>query len=216
MNDNEDKVRVAASESVREIAKYLGIEFVLGNFHTAFHRMLTDSQWRVKQNAIELIYGLAVVSTLEFFEENLFVFVIQFLKDDNSKVRHFTLSGLPNLAERFGEEWLINRLLPQLGELGTSSNYLLREVFLLAISRLSKFVPERRRAKFAFQPMIKMLKDGVNSVVLLALIVLVEHSSELHPFRVDSELRPLLESLANGNAPTVKDLARAFLERLPT
>jgi hypothetical protein len=60
--------------------------------------------------------------------------------------------------------------------------------------------------------MIKLLNDGVNSVVILALFILVEHSGELHPFRVDSELRRFLEGLANGNAPTVKDLARVFLE----
>jgi HEAT repeat protein len=216
MKDSDDGVRLAISKSVNEIGKYFGIEFALGHFHNAFHRMLTDSQWRVRVNAIELLYGLAIVSPLEFFEAHLFDFIIKFLKDDNHRVRHFTLSGIPQLADRFGTEWVIGKLVPQLRALASSPNYIQRETFLLAISLLVKYFPERRRANLAFQPMIKLLSDDVNSVVLVALIVLVDVSGQLHPFRVDTELRPLLEGLVSGGAPTVKALATAFLQRLPS
>jgi hypothetical protein len=124
------------------------------------------------------------------------------------------VAGLPALVERFGTVWLTAKLLPQLEDLGASPNYLHREVFLLTLWRLAKFFPDRRRANYLFRPVLRLLSDDVNSVILLALRVLTEHSGEMHPFLVHCDLRPLLESLAADGAPTVKALASAFLGRL--
>jgi hypothetical protein len=60
-----------------------------------------------------------------------------------------------------------------------------------------------------------MLTDGVNSVVVLALVILSEHSAQLHPFRVQVKVRPIVDGLVSGGPPTVKELANVFLQRLP-
>jgi HEAT repeat protein len=216
IRDPEDSVRVAVSTSVKEIAKVFGIEFVISGLTTPFHRMLYDPQWRVRLNAIELLFGLSVTSSLAFFSENLVAFIKDFLKDPISRVRLFTLSGLPTLVDRFGTGWLTTRLLPELEELAASPNYLHRETFVMSLSKLAKYFPERRLGNLLFRPLIKLLTDGVNSVVVLALVILSEHSAKLHPFRVQVELRPIVEGLVAGGAPTVKEVAKIFLQRLPT
>jgi hypothetical protein len=215
IRDAEDSVRVAVSTSVKEIAKAFGIEFVISGLTKPFHRMLFDPQWRVRLNAIELLFGLSVISSLAFFSENLVSFIIDFLKDPISRVRLFALSGLPTLVDKFGASWLTTRLIPQLEELGASPNYLHREVYLMSISKLAKYCPERRRGNLLFRPLMRMLTDGVNSVVVLALVILSEHSAQLHPFRVQVELRPIVDGLVAGGPPTVKELAKVFLQRLP-
>jgi hypothetical protein len=141
---------------------------------------------------------------------------MDFLKDPISRVRLFALSGLPALVDKFGTDWLTTRLIPQLEELGASPNYLHREIFLMALSKLAKYFPERRRGNLLFRPLMSMLTDDVNSIVVLALVILSEHSGQLHPFRVQVELRPIIEGLVAGGAPTIKELAKVFLERWPT
>jgi hypothetical protein len=59
--------------------------------------------------------------------------------------------------------------------------------------------------------MIRMLKDPVNNVVAAALVLLSEQIQEIHPFRKQYELRPILEALAADAPPTIRDLARAFM-----
>jgi hypothetical protein len=200
---------------VKELAKSFGIEFVLSTLHAPYQAMLVDSQWRVRLNAIEILFGLAVVSTESFFNDNVFLLIVHFLRDPASSVRQFTQSGLPALVNRFGNAWLTTKLLPHLEELGSSPNYLHREVFAFTLWRLAKYFPERRIANYLFRPVMRLLKDDVNSVVIIALRVLADHSAKMHPFLVQCDLRPLLESLVAGGAPTTKELATAFLRRLP-
>jgi hypothetical protein len=206
-----DDLRVATSASVKEFAKLFGVDFIFEHLHGTLHRMITDSQWRVRFNAVELLLALAVVSTVDFFNQNLYQFLGIFLKDPCDQVRQFTLSGLPNLVERFGTEWLTQNLVVILQELAKSQNFLHREVYLLAVSSLIMYFPEQYRSNYAFQPMIRMLKDPVNNVVAAALVLLSEQIQEIHPFRKQYELRPIVEALAADAPPTIRDLARAFM-----
>jgi hypothetical protein len=213
IRDTQDDVRVATASNVKAIAQEFGLEFIFEHCHTTLHLMLTDSQWRLRNNAVEILYGLAFVSTKEFFNDQLFHLLLGFLRDPSERVRQFALSGLPNLVKRFGAEWLQTKLVQNLQELALSPNFLHRQAYLLAISSLVDFFPEQYRSNFVFQPMIRLLKDEVNNVVAVALILLSEQLEAIHPFRRQYELRPILESLANQAPPTVRDIARAFLNQ---
>jgi hypothetical protein len=175
--------------------------------------MLTDSQWRLRNMAVEILCGLAMVSRPEFFNEKLFQLLLGFLRDPCDRVRQFTLTGLPNLVERFGAEWLQTKLIQNLQELAVANNFLHRQTYLLCISSLVNYFPEHYRSNFVFQPMIRMLKDEVHNVVAVALILLAEQLPAIHPFRRQYELRPILDSLAADAPPTVKELARAFINQ---
>jgi hypothetical protein len=216
IKDPEDDVRAAAAAATLGFARYFGVEFVLIKMQSIFRRMLVDTQWRVKISTIEILYAISVVSSLEFFEQNIFQVLIVYIQDSVSRVSHYVMTGLPLLAERFGVEWLTEKLMPQLVPLRDSRNYVQREVFLMAIAGLAKYFPERYRANYVYQPMIKMLRDGVNSVVLTALSVLVEHLHAIHPFRMQCELQPLIESLAKTAPPTVRELAIIVRDQLPS
>jgi HEAT repeat protein len=213
IRDGQDDVRVATASNVKELAKEFGLEFIFEHCHATLHLMLTDSQWRLRSNAVEILFGLAIVSTQEFFDEQLFQLLLGFLRDPCDRVRQFTLTGLPNLVERFGPEWLQTKLVRNLQELALSPNFLHRQAYLLAISSLVNYFPEQYRSNFVFQPMIRLLKDEVNNVVAVALILLSEQLDAIHPFRRQYELRPILEALAADAPPTVRDIARAFINQ---
>lgn len=211
LSDRNDDVRIAASLNIKEITILLGFDFVFEQLYNSLHHMLTDTQWRVRNNAVELLFGLALVCSQEFFETNLFPFLIQFLQDPFYKVRQFALNSLPTLAGKFGEEWLKKKLVVALKDLAESQNYLHRETYLLAISALVSFFPVQYQSNYVFQPMIRMLKDNVYNVVLLAIELLSKHKDSIHPFRRQYELKPILEGLVENSNVTIKEQASALL-----
>jgi hypothetical protein len=174
-------------------------------------KMITDSQWRVRMTAIELLLALILVSSLDLFNESLFQFVALFLKDRASRVRYFTITGLPALVGHFGGEWFTEKLLPTLYELGNLPNFFQRETYLMSISLLMKYFPERYRSNFVYQPIIRLLNDEVANVVVMAMMLLTDHLDDIHPFRRQCELRPILEALDEVAAPTIRELATALL-----
>jgi len=211
LSDRNDDVRIAASLNIKEITIILGFDFVFEQLYNSLHHMLTDTQWRVRNNAVELLFGLALVCSQDFFDTNLFPFLIQFLQDPFYKVRLFALNSLPTLAAKFGEDWLKKKLVVALKDLAESQNYLHRETYLLAISALVSFFPVQYQSNYVFQPMIRMLKDSVNNVVLLAIELLSKHKDSIHPFRRQYELKPILEGLVENSPVTIKEQASSLL-----
>jgi hypothetical protein len=59
--------------------------------------------------------------------------------------------------------------------------------------------------------MIRMLRDQVHNVVLMVIKLLSQHKDAIHPFRRQYELKPILETLAQSQQPTIKERAAAFL-----
>jgi HEAT repeat protein len=210
LTDLNNDVRIAASLNLKELTVQFGFDFVFENLQNALHHMITDTQWRVRNNAVELMFGLALVCSFEVFDPRLFEFLLAFLKDPCSRVRKFALSALPNLAQRFGEDWLKRTLIAKLQEMAESLSFLHRETYLLAISALANFFPVQYQSNYVFQPMIRMLKDPVHNVVLLALQLLEEHRDAIHPFRRQYELKPTLDQLVENPNSTIKERAHAF------
>lgn len=209
--DRHDDVRVTASLNIKELTVLYGYDFVFEKLYNSLHHMLTDTQWRVRNNAVDLLFGLALVCSSDFFDQNLFQFLMQFLKDPCNKVREFALSALPTLASHFGDKWLRTKLITSLQELGQSQNFLHRETYLQSISALASFFPVQYQSNYVFQPMIRMLRDPVNNVVLLAIELLSQHRESIHPFRRQYELKPILENLVETSSQTIKERANAFL-----
>jgi len=211
LGDRSDDVRVAASQNIKDLTILFGFDFVFEQLYTSLHHMLTDTQWRVRNNAIEILFGLALACKADFFDANLFPFLTQFLRDPCNKVRAFAVEGLPALAKHFGDEWLKTKLISALQELADSPNFLYRETYLQSISVLANFFPVQYQSNYVFQPMIRMLRDPVHNVVLLAIELLSEHRESIHPFRRQHELKPILESLVENSPQTIKERSNAFL-----
>jgi HEAT repeat protein len=212
MADRSDDVRIATSLTFKELTIQFGFDFIFQYLHKALQAMVQDLQWRIRNNAVELLFGLAFVCTRDLFEPMLFDLLLAFLRDPCARVRRFALSALPNLAQRFGLPWIKASLIVRLQDMAKSPNFLHRQVYLLAISSLLNFFPIQFQSNYVFQPMIRMLQDSVQNVVVLALELLQEHRDAIHPFRKQYELKPVLDELAGDPASpvTIKAHADAF------
>jgi len=213
LSDRNDDVKICVSLNIKELTIIFGFDFIFEKLYSSLHHMLTDLQWRVRNNAVELLFGLALVCSSDFFDANLNHFLLEFLKDPCYKVRQFALSSLPTLAAKFGEKWLKEKLVPGLKELAESQNFLHRATYLHAVSALVSFFPVQYQSNYVFQPMIRMLKDSVSNVVLLSIELLKKHKDSIHPFRRQYELKPILESLVENSPPTVKQHANDLLSK---
>ena len=137
-----------------------------------------------------------------------------FLKDNCNKVREFALSALPDIASQYGYEWVKTKLMDSFQELAQSPNFLYRETYLLCISQLAAFFPKQYLSNYVFQPMIRMLRDPVQNVVLLAIDLLSKHKDSIHPFRKQYELKPIIESLGENSPVTIKEKASQLISMI--
>jgi HEAT repeat protein len=211
IKDMNDDVRLRIANGVKELAARFTTQFLFTRMSSIYRRMLVDPQWRVKNVSVELLYAMILVGDDESFDNHLFPLLLGFLRDPHYKVRHFAVSGLPILAKKFSDQWLTKTLFAKLGELANSSNYLEREIFIIAISTLAAYFPSKYIGNYVVQPMITLLKDSVNSVVLTALNVLAGHLQLVHPFRLQCVLKPQVEYLIAHGPPTVRTAATEFL-----
>jgi HEAT repeat protein len=211
LSDRDDDVRIAASANLIEIATLHGFEFLFEHFLAQLRNVLRDAQWRVRVNGVQLLLGMGMVTPVEYFNENLLQFVAAFLRDSALKVREFTVSALPALAEKFGRQWVVERLAAELARLAKSQIFMERQTALLGLAELLDFLPESYRANYFFHPAIRLLRDPVQNVVLVAIDVLWRHNGAMHPFRRQHEMKPLLEAFVEAAGPTVAEKAAAFL-----
>ena len=214
MADRNDDVRIEASKNVKYLTIQFGFDFTFDKLYPLLQLMLNDSQWRVRNNAAELICGLAMVCSSDFYDQNLSQFIFMFLKDNCNKVREFALSALPDIASQYGYEWVKTKLMDSLQELAQSPNFLYRETYLLCISQLAAFFPKQYLSNYVFQPMIRMLRDPVQNVVLLAIDLLSKHKDSIHPFRKQYELKPIIESLGENSPVTIKEKASQLISMI--
>jgi serine/threonine-protein phosphatase 2A regulatory subunit A len=203
VKDLHDDVRVAASLNLRALVTKFGFDIIFEYLHNTLHGMLTDTQWRVRNNAVELLFQLALVCSKEFFNSQLFPFLLLFLRDPSNRVREYAVKELPTLAQHFGDDWLKTKLVIELQNLAQSPNFLHRQTYLWGISELVDFFPVQYQSNYVFQPLIRMLRDPIHNVVLLALHLLAKHHDSMHPFQREYELFPILKTLAESGQATV-------------
>jgi serine/threonine-protein phosphatase 2A regulatory subunit A len=209
--DPSDDVRVIGSLNLIELAIFHGFDLVFDHMQDLIRLVLTDRQWRVRNNGVQLIFGLALLCSASYFTANVMRFLTRFLTDSCNKVRQFVILGLPTVAQQFGPDWVCQALMVELVKFAKSPNFLDRETYLLALSELLPFFPPDYRANFVFHPAMQLLKDPVPNVVLVAIEVLWLHNGLIHPFRRQNEMRPILETLLEKSGPTVAERAAAFL-----
>jgi HEAT repeat protein len=124
LKDLNDDVRVTASLNLKELTVQFGFNFLFDHLHRCMQYMLTDTQWRVRNSAVELLFGLALVSSRDFFNQHILDFLLKFLRDPCCNMRLYTLTALPNIAQHLGYEWLKTTLMESLQTMADSQNFL--------------------------------------------------------------------------------------------
>jgi HEAT repeat protein len=203
LKDLHDDVRLAAALNLRELVRKFGFDVIFQHLNAGLHSILTDTQWRIRNTAVELLFQFSLVCPPQYFHDQLFQFLLLFLQDPSNKVREYAVKELPKLAQHFGDDWLKSRLLPELTKLSVSPNLFHRQTYLISLSELIAFFPVQYQSNYVLQPLMRMLKDPVHDVVLKALELIQKHKEVMHPFQRQCELIPILKTLAETKQPVV-------------
>ena len=237
-----DDVRMAAADNFRYFATKLSFDFIYLSLFDSIHLMMTDPQWRIRITSAELIYGFSMLSTIDFFEEYLYQFILRFLTDSCKKVRDYAIFGLPVIVEKFcydmnendgkapnpikknekielgkmkNVNWFINTFLKRLEmSLINEDNLIYKQTFLLCLFELSDYIPLKFQRKVLFLPILKILKntDECNNVIILALDILIELKDWIHPFQKKYEITPIANALSSNPYALIREHAKFLLE----
>lgn len=202
INDSDDVVKLAAADTIRTIAVYYGLDFVLTNLRGQIEKMIEDQQWRVRNRAIELILATAQTCKLKFFNHRIFPFIPFFLRDDSDKVRNYVISLLPGIACKFSS--FARKLTETLADMSDSKDYTERQTYMQVLSTMADFFSKEEQSDIVFSYLVQALQDPDHGVVILALEILTRHRRLIHPFKVTYELKPLVEKLTTNCSPTIK------------
>lgn len=211
VKDTNDDVRISISEQTKAFAINYGFDFIFEKLSNVFKLILSDVQWRVRKNAFEILVGLSLSSSGDFADSFLFPFCFKYLKDPCHSLRLFAIDGIITLAAHFGFQWIQKKLMPFLIELSVSHNYLEREIYIQILSKFLSIIPPDKNQEMVFQPIIEMLKDPIESVNLLSIHLLKQNVHFIHPYRLENELKPIMQTMLHSSSQTIQIYANEFL-----
>ena len=201
LSDESDEVRIQASLNLFPLTTEYGFDFLFEHFSSSIQSMIDDSQWRLRLCAIGIFSSLGTVSDATFVNANLLPFFKRSIHDYSACVREAVAKGLIAIANHLGYQWVKNSLILTIQNLSNSPNYLDRQFYLRVMPDLIAFYPKQYQSNM-YQQLIRMLHDPVYCVVYAALDILSQHLNHIHPFRLQHELKPTLQTLLNSNSPT--------------
>lgn len=212
--DEDDGVRINAASHINDFTSTFGFDYLFTNLSDSIHSLYEDKQWRIRIIIVNLLVGIGLATDSSFVDANILPLLSKGLKDNCEKVRLAVADGLVALTSFLGLEWLQNSLFKIVSQLEKSQSFLDRKLFLVLMVRLIPYYPPQYQSNM-YRPIINLLQDPVNNVTLTAITVLSQNISHVHPFRLQHEVKPILEKLvANSINLTVVEKAKSFLQKL--
>eukprot|EP01029_Cantina_marsupialis_P018533 TRINITY_DN4267_c0_g1_i1.p1 TRINITY_DN4267_c0_g1~~TRINITY_DN4267_c0_g1_i1.p1 ORF type:complete len:588 (+),score=186.25 TRINITY_DN4267_c0_g1_i1:53-1816(+) len=137
LRDNHAQVRLNILADLEHISQFVGTEVLSQSLLPALVNLGEDTQWRVRLGVIEHNAGLAKILGENFFNDNIMHLCLKYLGDPVASIRETAAANLKNLAELFGDEWVVSQICPHLVTLSKQDNYLQRHVVIIAIENLA-------------------------------------------------------------------------------
>lgn len=194
--DSSDDVKISAAQNLYPYAKTFGFDSLFDHFGKVIQVFIDSFQWRFRVIALEMLSSVALSSNAKFVNECILPFLIRFIHDKSYKVRECVVSSIVSITEHLGYEWFQQSLSDHINSMYLSSNFYERQLYLEITSQIISFYPPQYRSNL-FQPFFKLLNDPVHNVTITAIKVLGLHKDEIHPFRLQHELLPILQVLSN-------------------
>lgn len=178
----------------------------------AVMRLADSKEWRVKRSVIALLPTLIAYFDLERFKEKVAVLIACWLNDSNYSIREFTLRNLGFYKNVFGQDWLIENIIPTLLSFSTHNNYLFRVNTLYGVSSLSKVLPTSVVTNTFLPIVLRMSQDSVPNIRFNVAKTLQAMVPFLDPAVVESRVIPVLERLVKDKDMDVRNYASKCME----
>jgi len=217
MKDEFHDVRLNAVSHSGLICEVLSADAV----HTLLHIMsnlMLDSHWRIRQSVVGQVPRLSKLFGVEMFQTKLEALFLSSLRDSVHSVRQAAIGHLQEIAETFGPQWTVERLLPKLVEqYSQSTGYANRVTTLHGLPQVSGVMTTEQIVQFIVPLLVKATKDSVPNVRFCACSTIswmMEHHS-LGPACINSQIKPALQELEHDSDIDVQYFAQQALQSCP-
>ena len=171
---------------------------------TCVNQLFTSASWRTKCQAVDIMKQL--VKYPIFVNDRTISMIVSWIFDKVDAVRKKTLDLIELLFKENSPHWAETKLIPRLTPIQNSSNYLQRQLILLVIERVARYVPADHMSAH-FLPILQALsKDKVPNIRYM--VAKVIKTAQLAS---NVKCRIIVETLAEDRDAEVKNEAREIL-----
>lgn len=208
LGESHVSVLLAVLAGLPEIFPVVGAAPVAG----AVMRLADSQQWRVRRAVIGLLPTLVAYLDTERYKDKIAALIGCWLNDSNYSIREFVLENIGAYKTLFGQEWMIENIVPMLLSFSTHSNYLFRVNTLYGISSLAKVLPPNVVLNTFIPIVLRMAQDSVPNIRFNVAKTLQAMVPYLDPAVVEARVIPVLEKLIKDKDNDVKHFAAKCLE----
>ena len=210
MDDEDPLVRLRLIRNLALIAEELPT--LCNQLTTTLKSHFQDKNWRVRKHLIEAMPAILRQMGQEFFTENYIMDFLPSLGDEVEEVRNSAANALPLLVHASTPLWIQETVFPTVRQLSTEGDFIHRISFLNALRALMEVeLPESFQTE-VITLMIASSNDGVPNVRLRAAQVLGFTASKLGVEGSRTQIRPVLNELAQDKDRDVQYFATEALK----
>jgi len=215
LKDETSEVRLAIISNISSLAEVDGLSECLT---TAVLELSADRMWRVRSQIIKYMPVLAKKMGDAAFQEkmagapsSLFDLCISWLKDEVHSIREAAAENLKNLADVFGSEWTLQKLIPAIIQ-APEGNYLYR----LTRLKCCELLADMDTKAVLLPKVLEMAEDKVPNVrfnVAQTLVKIVKNGCGMDAATV-AAVRPSLQTLTSDTDNDVQHFSQLALTQL--
>jgi len=179
MGDEFHDVRLNIVSHAGTFCDVLGVEQFGHSCLNTIQTLILDNHWRIRRSVVEQVPKLAAKFEVDMYQLKLEALFISSLKDSVFSVRKEALQQLKSIADRFGQQWSAEHLLPKILELyqgnTSTTGYANRVTTLQALPRVWESVSDDVGATKSVTDLLsKALTDSVPNVRFCACKMICE------------------------------------------
>jgi len=212
------EIRRKVLRSVAPLVETLGAEAAEQHLLPDVLIWAQDSQWRVRLAVVDTLPAYATHLGMDIFNARLKDVQARALSDSVAHIRERAIANLVDLAELFGDQWMLEQMLPAVVESSKQSgpnSYLGRITSLQAAGSLAAVMPASVVSEtLVTQIAVPLSRDRVANVRIAAADALMQCSKKLekeNPSFIKENIRPVLVDLSKDSDTDVKFMAELAL-----
>jgi serine/threonine-protein phosphatase 2A regulatory subunit A len=210
MDDEDPLVRLRLIKNLDLIAAELPT--LCGQLTATLKSHFQDKNWRVRKYLVEAMPAILRQMGQEFFTDNYVADFLPSLGDEVEEVRTSAAKMLPLLASASTPLWIQETIFPTIKALSTEGDFIHRISFLNSLRALMEIeLPESFQTE-VISLMMSSANDGVPNVRLRAAQVLGFTASKLGEEGSRTQIRPVLNELAQDKDRDVQYFANEALK----
>ena len=215
IKDEKSEVKLNAVSDLIKLAPVLKTELLSTTLINLLQTLIKDSEWRVRMVTMQLIAELGLFYGSEVFKQTtLHKLFMKYLENTAAKVRQTGIEKSSVLAQKFGNEWVMQEYLPPVLETYKTDKrgYNYRMCCLYALQAVMPIMTKEQITEHVLPIFVKACKDEIPNVNFCVCRIIAASRSLIDSNAFNSLLSGKLKELLNDDDKDVVYFANQALQ----